>query len=537
MAGSVSNRSTSAADLAERPQAPAIGAVIGRFEAVARWRYNLGIVAAVVLLAVLLIVLLPRPLSPDVSNQLWIAHHLRGGARLYRDIFEVNPPLWFWMAVPIDGIAALTGIAPATALIAANGAAALVSLLATDLLLGDVSVVRRRAFLLYAALVLLVMPARDIGQRELLALIVTLPYAALAAARHQRRAVPMPLALLVGAGAAAGFLLKHYFLGVPVLIELWLLASLRRDWRPLRPETLALGGLGIAYAAAILWGTPDYLTTVVPRLRLAYNASPVSLRQMFLPAQVAWLVTLIALLPQCRRLRGRIPPFTTALLIAATGFCAAWLIQHKGWPYQSIPTTGSLALAFAALLIEAWGRLGAFTRGRAGPVLLVPIALVLTPTQAPITPDNDIAPSLAGLRTGDTFALISTEGWTAWPAAIDGGLRYVARYGQYWMLGAIDADAAGARDPRVKQFGRDVVRQTAIDYLCLPPQRIVVVRPDASGHATMVSADPLRLFLRDPAFARILAHYRRLPPHGMFDAYQLASPLPPPPPGACHPGL
>src|SRR5215469_7696746 len=36
----------------------------------------------------------------DVSWQLWIAHQLNGGARLYHDIIEANPPLWFWMGMP-----------------------------------------------------------------------------------------------------------------------------------------------------------------------------------------------------------------------------------------------------------------------------------------------------------------------------------------------------------------------------------------------------------------------------------------------------
>ena len=43
----------------------------------------------------------------DVAWQLWIAGRMHAGANLYRDIIEVNPPLWFWMAAPIDRIAAL----------------------------------------------------------------------------------------------------------------------------------------------------------------------------------------------------------------------------------------------------------------------------------------------------------------------------------------------------------------------------------------------------------------------------------------------
>ncbi len=41
--------------------------------------------------------------DPDVAWQLWIAHQVNHGGRLYRDMVEVNPPLWFWMALPVDG--------------------------------------------------------------------------------------------------------------------------------------------------------------------------------------------------------------------------------------------------------------------------------------------------------------------------------------------------------------------------------------------------------------------------------------------------
>ena len=38
----------------------------------------------------------------DVAWQLWIAGRIHAGAHLYTDIVEVNPPLWFWMALPVD---------------------------------------------------------------------------------------------------------------------------------------------------------------------------------------------------------------------------------------------------------------------------------------------------------------------------------------------------------------------------------------------------------------------------------------------------
>jgi hypothetical protein len=94
----------------------------------------------------------------------------------------------------------------------------------------------RRTFTLgYSALALMAMPWMHVGQREQIVLIGTLPYAALIAARRQKRKIPPFLAILVGTGAALGFALKHYFLIVPALLELWLFASDRKSWRPLRP--------------------------------------------------------------------------------------------------------------------------------------------------------------------------------------------------------------------------------------------------------------------------------------------------------------
>jgi hypothetical protein len=105
------------------------------------------------------------------------------------------------------------------------------------------------------------------------------------------------------------------------------------------------------------------------------------------------------------------------------------------------------------------------------------------------------------------------------------------------MLGAIDANATGGRDPRIEEFGRQVIRQTVIDYRCLPPERIVFVRPDASGNATAASADPLTFFLRDPEFATLMRHYTRWKRQGIFDAYRLTTPISRLPGFSCRRGV
>lgn len=488
-----------------------------------------------ILLTMLLLAIVPRPLSPDVSGQLWIADRLRHGARLYTDISEINPPLWFWLAIPVDATADLLGVHAEDVLILLVGMAALLSLLATDRLFERPSPDARLAVLLFGACVLLVMPLRDLGQREQLTLIAALPYVALIAARRDGREVPRWLAACVGIGAAIGFAFKHYFVGVPLLLELWLLWCLRRDWRPVRAETLVLAVGAASYVIAILLLTPDYLRISVPEMMLAYNATGgPSWRYMIRPAQPVWLLMLCGIIAQ-RAVAGRpLPAMATALLIAALGFFLAWAIQHKGWPYQSIPTTGVLAMAMAMTLVAANG-----PRVRISPLavaaLIVPILLFAMPTQWAQTPDTDIAPALADLATGDTVGIISKEGRTAWPATVNRDFRFPGRP-SLWILAAVDADAPGARDPRIDALGRKVIGETVIGYRCLPPKRIVFM-PRASNAATTASDNPLAFFRRDPRFARLLDHYQRIDRAGNFDAFDLVRPLEPLPARMCPRGI
>ncbi len=77
----------------------------------------------------------------------------------------------------------------------------------------------RLAVLLLAFAVIVVLPAALRGQREQLALIASLPYAALMARQYAGRPVPPALAIVVAVIGAYGFALKHYFVLVPLLLE------------------------------------------------------------------------------------------------------------------------------------------------------------------------------------------------------------------------------------------------------------------------------------------------------------------------------
>lgn len=436
----------------------------------------------------------------DVSWHLWIAHQVNGGAHLYRDIVEVNPPLWFWMALPLDALASALGPRVEAIAVIAIGVACALALTATARLIAGTAA-QRTLLMCYAALVLTAMPWMHAGQREQIVLIATLPYAALAALRRNGGTAPWALAAGVGVGAALGFALKPYFLLVPLLLELWLFVSCRRSWRPFRPETLALAATGLVYALAIATFAQDYLTLTLPLVRLAYGVTGaphfVNLFQPFV------LVALAALALAATQGRGT-DSLTRALLVAAAAFAAVYFIQGKGWTYHAIPLLGCASLALAVALGSGEPATRA-TRLAAPAVLALPLLLAFAEARGEPAPGDDLVQAVDGMHAGDSVGFIATDPALAWSIVLQHRVAYPSRYMGFWMMRAVAAnEEAGGRDKRLSNLGRQVVAETVADFRCLPPRRIIVARPRPGEEGF----DILPFFNRDPAFRELLAHYR-----------------------------
>lgn len=462
----------------------------------------------------------------DVSWQLWIAHQLNGGARLYSDIIETNPPLWFWMGMPVDRLSHIAHLRSDHVLILIIGGLALLSLVATNRLIRPISRARRAFILAYAALVLVAMPWLQFGQREQIVLIGTLPYAALVGARRTGREVNGHFAFLVGLFAASGFALKHYFLIVPLLLELWLFASERRNWRPVRPETAAIAIVGFFYAASFLFFAGDYFSNVLPLIFLAYGVTGAQrLVDLFQPAVLLALVTLALLIGRRPAHRSEKSGFGPALIFAAIGFAGAYFIQAKGWTYQAVPLAGCAALAFATLLaeVEKPERLAALV----APALLI-LPLWIGAKQALAEPQGelDVKRAVEGLGPGDSVGFIASDPSLGWNVTLQKGFDYPSRYYGFWMMRAIVKNMTSqAPDPRLTRLGSLVVRQTVEDFQCLPPRRIIIARPaPQAGRAG--EFDILAFFRRDPQFVKLLGHYRPVE-RTSVELFERVSPLSP----------
>lgn len=466
----------------------------------------------------------------DTAWQLWIAGRIHAGAHLYRDIIETNPPLWFWMALPLDRIAALLHVRIEAVLVTAIGALVALALAATNRLLGQVAPVRRALLLGYCALALAAMPWMHVGQREQIVLIGSLPYCALIASRRERRTVSPLLAALIGVGAGLGFALKHYFLIVPAALDLWLLAAQRRAWRPLRSETVAIACVGLAYACAILAWAPDFLTRIVPLIHLAYGAfGAPSIAYLFGPFAIVGFAIVGFVAMQWRILAAGKAPFASALFISAIAFAACYLIQSKGWNYHVIPLIGCASMALAALIAEA-DEPSPLLHLLAPVLLTMPLVLAAEEQIHRLLPDADLRGAVAGLQPGDTLGFVGTETAIPWSVTLQNHYHYASRYNGFWMMSAIVRNEAhGNRDPGLVRLGRQIVSDTTTDFTCIPPKRIIISRPRAGEQ----SYDILPFFLRDPRFAELLSHYR-VRSRTSLETYELVRPWLLPPPTSCR---
>ena len=427
--------------------------------------------------AVALLALRDIPITHDVVWQFWVARQLSNGSVLYRDIWELNPPLWFWSAVPVHRMAEWLHVAPLRLLVVLIVAMGALSTYLTAYLADIRSPRLRLTTMLLAFWLMTIMPLYDFGQREQLALICAFPYAALLMCRSTGKAVPTALALLVGAMATYGFALKHYFVVVPIMLEIWLFARDRAEWRILRPEIMLLAVGALTYGLAVFIFAPAFLTDAVPMTRIAYHGYESSWDMMFFrPWIYIWALILAFFLTFGRAFGKRANPLVSVLLIVALGFAFAYFLQRKGWLYHSVPVTGAAALALAVRMQTADLR-------RPIPVVIGSLMMIL-PLLMPLATGQyfnffrqEIHPILSKVPRGSSVYILTGEPMWGWPTFEDHGLQWKSRLPVYWMIPAIGhAEVIGPYPKALRLLGERIQNQAALEIRCSSPAIILFER-------------------------------------------------------------
>lgn len=463
--------------------------------------------------AVWLAVFWRGPLINDVGWQLWVGRQLNDGARLYTDILEVNPPLWFWINAGVQRAAEAVGLGGLQMLLLFLAGCAAVTIVLFGRLLAD-GLGRALPGAALVATLFLTSPYA-LGQREQFAWIVMLPYVALIARRADGQPVAPTLALAVGAWAASGFALKHYFLIVPVALEGWL--WLRTSRVSVRPELVALALAAAAYTGATLILNPDYLRTMVPLLRLAYGGYDepllVQLRQ---PALFVALFALAAIAVRWTK----VAPLAQAAAVAAGVFATVYLLQGKAFHYHAIPALGAGLLA-VLVGFGLSGLRGASAASLAAAGLTLAAAVVTPLTAGSARFDQPALAATASLQRGETVVMLSASGVAAWPMVEERGLGWPSRHMTLWMLPRVwQAERAGTMTPELAGLAARVRAEVAREITCARPRMVLV----DGRYDDLVPDGILEWFMsRDRAFEQAMRGYARQPDVDYLRVYRRRS--------------
>jgi len=299
---------------------------------------RIGCALVLLLLGVAVWIRILLPMNTDTSWLMTVGDMILDGKKLYVDVSETNPPAAVWIYLPAVALARLLRMAAEPVVIAWIFALMAMSLALTARILAATDWFARYDWLVllsFAIAVFAILPGNTFSEREHVAALFCLPFLAATVARLEARAVRWPLLVIAGlCGGVVVAIKPHFVLGLelPVLVAL----CVRRRWSTLfSTENLIAGGATIAYLASVFAFYPEYWTLVMPVNRAIYlpTANQVeALQSTFVLLVVGLVLTSWAALGnRIRRHCAAIP------LAAAVGFCIAFVIQGKLWPYQIYP--------------------------------------------------------------------------------------------------------------------------------------------------------------------------------------------------------
>jgi len=325
----------------------------------------IGLITILSLRMLVSVCLHPLRIGWDPALHLQCAQLIVGGGLPYVDMFDVNPPLIWYLDTMPAVVAAVLNMPVTLAFnlfmlaLMVLSAALCARIVLSKLPLADLIVNLALVFgLLYFNFFL----GFDFGQREQIFVLLYAPFMFLRFARYQGAAIAPLEALIVGILAGIGICLKHYFLFNALCIELFLLFHFRSKLKDLVSnrilvrENFAALAFAIVYLGHFLFlpqiVKDNYFGFLVPAFARGYQFWDTSLaaslaapdkRTVFL-LLAAGLVLALAF---CRRY-----PLLSCLAAFGLSGVVPYLMQFKGWNYQDIP-------AFAGAVILLCGGLAA----------------------------------------------------------------------------------------------------------------------------------------------------------------------------------
>lgn len=471
---------------------------------------------------------LVKVIDHDVGYWLIAAGRLLDGARLYRDMIELNPPVYYALAIIPVALARALGTLPVPTF------HALVFLVAIAAAVASVRVAQRalhsrplfaRLLALPVLFAFLIHPGPDLGQREHLLAMFLLPYLIVVASDNPLR-VAWPTRLAIGAVAGLGIAFKPYFALYLVVGEAIVLLRSRDPRLLLRADLAAAVTVIVTAAAGTVLFFPEYLDFIVPLGREIYHGYEIPFAEAMTSLAMWWTATVctVALLV-AQRLSDRGARDLVHVLVAAAGAAVvAYAVQRKGWSYQSLPAVMFATIALGAGLVSKLE--SAFARRRAPRFALVTVGfatmlpaafLMLYNFGDTIGRRRAFAPlvQIVAQAAPHHALFLSSHLLYAFPVLNHARASWPYRYHHLLPLPGLyrdfDPAAAGAPFRPPEQMGPTEARFFATvveDALRFPPQLLLVDRNPQFTPLSEMGFDFLAYFRQDARFAHLADEFR-----------------------------
>jgi hypothetical protein len=487
--------------------------------------------------AVLLLpAVLAPPLNHDVAAILDFTERWIGGEALYARLLDPNPPLIFVLNLLPAYLGRYSGLDAVTAL---QACVLLFGAVVWWLSLrvrgrGDEGPVERH-FLDVAPLLVLLGAGYDFSQREHLMTLGALPYLFLAARRARREPGPRHFAVVVL--AAVAFALKPYFVGIPALVEFYLLLSLGWRWYLRDPVPWVMATVWTIYLASLPILFPDYLKVVLPLISSNYLGGSIWQTAQE-PRAATALVLLVPLL--WIALRGR-NALVKILSLAAVAAAASALVQRKGWSYHIVPIElfgGVLAGTLAARWLDMrQSNLRKYSHSMASALSLLFVLYLISSGEGPWrefgyrdaheeTEFRDLL--IQSAAQGERVLVLSPRIWPIYPALNYAHAHQTLRAMSIWVLqGAYRECLPDGRQYRdIGEMGlaeRTMFQNVAEDFAASPPKVVVIDRVPGIPWCGK-EFNLLEYFKLHPRFASTWSRYAFFAENNDLDLYRRVEP-------------
>lgn len=462
------------------------------------------VLTAFVAVVVFLYVFWDWPINHDTAWYLVATRKMLGGARLYVDIIEVNPPLNFYYTIPALFIADLFNVSDTNGQYLAFSTLYLVSLLWSGAILRRVSTlsaIRTHVFFLFMALVLVLAAVSQVAQRDHLLVLFLMPWAISYLDEAQK-----PPSLASCAFAAAGICLKPFFLIFPLVMFLRDVWNTRSAKPLVYPQYLLMLAIGVGYVLFVKLVHPEYLDEIAPMAMHVYGAFKTTLFGVLLVQLAPLLLCMMALMSLMTIPAARSNVF---VFLALAGF-VCYLLQSTGFRYHLIPLNCFALLACAWMLLS----FPKFVRSLAPAVMGCCLLMLGLWQTGRYESDyiNKVVHQTQLLGPVTSLFTASTSIDPGAPVALRMGIDWTSRYPHNWLypgafksLAATDCNSQPDLCDLLLSFADKNRSDNIEDIIRNQPDILVVDRIDPQFHDDLISW--VTFMEEDSRFVEVMQNY------------------------------